>query len=177
MRDRVDLQRRSRRGGQKTQGNRLTPLTLSSAIGEMLAIKFINVAKTAKMRDVFAYYKPVAEASTSRWQFLVCEGPTCGGCKFSATVTAKLRSEVDAQKVADRCGVQEYLCLGRCRDGVNVVVRRMSPDDELDALPSMNALEEDDVWLYSQVDPEVIPAVLRSHVEEDCALKPLAEEY
>lgn len=113
----------------------------------------------------------------ARWQFLVCEGPTCGGCKFSPVLTTALREEVDAQALQARISVLPYLCLGRCRDGVNLLVRKLKPSEELHALPCMTALEEKDVWLYSQVDPTLAPALVQSHAREDRALKPLAQVY
>lgn len=115
--------------------------------------------------------------STSLWQFLVCEGPTCGGCKFSPAVTQKLRQEVDRLELKHRVAVLDYLCLGRCRDGVNMIVRRVHEGESLHAQPGMETLEEDDVWLYSEVEPDAVTGVLESHAFANQALAPFAQSY
>lgn len=112
----------------------------------------------------------------SRWQFLVCEGPTCGGCKFSAVITQALRQEVQRRELGHRVGVVDALCLGRCRDGPNVLARRVGPQESLNHLPGMEELESG-TWIYGQVTPESLPAILQSHVGEDRPLSPFAEEY
>lgn len=111
-----------------------------------------------------------------RWQFLVCDGPTCGGCKFSAAVAQALRLEVQRRELEHQVGVVDSLCLGRCRDGPNVLARKVAPGDSLNHLPGMEELENG-TWIYGQVSPDHLPAILQSHVVEDRPLRPFAEEY
>lgn len=119
----------------------------------------------------------MAEHPTPLWQFLVCEGPTCGGCKFSHGVTQKLHQEVQRLELQQQVSVLDYLCLGRCRDGVNVIVRQIPDATALAQMPDMEALEADEVWLYSEVDPDSVLKILESHAFAGRALAPLAQSY
>lgn len=140
-------------------------------------LEFISGGPVA---NLVLYFSVMTSAPTWQWQFLVCEGPTCGGCKFSDAVTKTLRQEVARLELSQRISVLEYLCLGRCRDGVNMIVRRIPPGQSIAQLPEMEALEKDDVWLYSEVEPDSVLGVLgvlESHAFAGQALAPFAQSY
>lgn len=102
----------------------------------------------------------------SRWQLLVCEGPTCGGCKDSASLTQQLIEEKTTRQAQLRLGVLPYLCLGRCRDGPNLIARRLQESEALERTPTIDKLEQDST-LYSHLSPSQLEKILDSHLLRD----------
>lgn len=112
----------------------------------------------------------------SRWQLLVCEGPTCGGCKDAASLTQELVEARANRGAALRLGVLPYLCLGRCRDGPNLVARRVEDTEVLEAMPTIDRLEREST-LYSHLSADQLDRILDAHLLGDEPDLQLGEPY
>jgi (2Fe-2S) ferredoxin len=107
-----------------------------------------------------------------KYQILVCRGPDCGDRLHSADVHAALEREL---KVCDLAGNEAslglYSCFGRCRKGVNVLVREVRPNENarmILLMPTAGA----GAFLYHGVQPEEARRLLEEHI---AAGRPLEE--
>lgn len=114
-------------------------------------------------------------ASTIRYQILLCEGPTCGGCHASEELRTPLNAALERGDLKSRVSLQRYLCFGRCSEGPNLVVRPLREDQSLKGVPPMQDLE-DNCLFYGDLDDDMVEKIVLEHCGKG---KPLddAEPY
>lgn len=110
------------------------------------------------------------------YQVVVCEGPTCGGCHDSPALTDELTGLVQVRGLRSRARVFSSLCLGRCGQGPNLVVRQLDGDERLAIEPTMYELEEG-VTLYSDVQQPRLDELVTKHLQQDQPVPGWAEPY
>jgi (2Fe-2S) ferredoxin len=107
-----------------------------------------------------------------KYQILVCRGPECGDKRHSADVHASLVRELRAVPLNGNEAVLDlYSCFGKCKKGVNVLVREMRPGENTRMLLMMPTASAG-AFLYHAVQPAEARRIVEEHVASG---RPLVE--
>lgn len=102
-----------------------------------------------------------------KYRLAVCKGPDCkrGG---SDAVYAAVKSELQAQGLADRCEATRGGCYGLCHMGPNVVIREVGgrPQDPF-SREDFQLMGWEGEHHYAAMNPTKVPKVLAEHVGQD----------
>ncbi|PRP90880.1 hypothetical protein ENSA5_60800 [Enhygromyxa salina] len=115
--------------------------------------------------------------TSTRFQILVCDGPSCGLCLNSEALLEHLEQRIAASdSLRDRVTAINLTCFGRCDDGPNIMVRPLAEGEDGDCEPDIDAIEGVR-GLYLGMDTERIDRVLREHCEGGQPIEDWVEEY
>lgn len=115
--------------------------------------------------------------TSTRFQIVVCDGPSCGLCLNSEALLEHLERRIAAsESLRDRVSAINLTCFGRCDDGPNIMVRPLADGEDAELEPDIEAI--DNVrGLYLGMDTERIDRVLREHCEKGQAIEEWVEVY
>lgn len=115
--------------------------------------------------------------TSTRFQILVCDGPSCGVCHGSEVLRDHIASRIDAEPaLRDRVFVTNLTCFGRCDDGPNLLVRPLGPDEDGEQEPGISEIEGVR-GLYLGNDQERIDRILDEHCTSGQAIEDWVETY
>jgi (2Fe-2S) ferredoxin len=101
-----------------------------------------------------------------KFTILVCRGPECGEKRHSANVHAQLRQELAACPLDGiEVNLDLFSCFGKCKKGVNVLVREVVPTDNpalLRLMPSAGSGGR--AVIYHGVEPRETRRILEEHI-------------
>ena len=101
-----------------------------------------------------------------KFQILVCKGPTCGDKRDSAGVFEALSRELRSVPLAgNEATVDRYACFGKCRIGVNVLVREVRAGENTRMILFMPTAGPG-AYLYNAVKPEEARRIVEEHVAQ-----------
>ena len=121
--------------------------------------------------------EPPATRTRTRIQILVCDGPSCGITHESEALKLQLAARVAADPTLHgRVHVIDYMCFGRCSEGPNMFVRRLTPSEPGDAEPDSTAFDRDRGF-YPGMDPDKCERVLAEHCVAGDPIADLVEDY
>ena len=99
-----------------------------------------------------------------KYQILVCRGPDCGDRLHSADVHAALDRELKVcQLGGNEVALGLYSCFGRCKKGVNVLVREVRANENARMFLFMPTAGPG-AFLYRAVRPEEARRILEEHI-------------
>jgi (2Fe-2S) ferredoxin len=99
-----------------------------------------------------------------KYQILVCRGPDCGDRLHSADVhDAFARDLALCDLAGNEATLGLYSCFGRCKKGVNVLVREVRPNENSRMILLMPTAGPG-AFLYNAVKPEEARRILEEHV-------------
>jgi len=112
-----------------------------------------------------------------RFQILVCDGPSCGITHESETLKHLLAARVAADPALHgRVHVVDYMCFGRCSEGPNMFVRRLTPTELALAEPDSTAFDRERGF-YPGMDPGKCERVLAEHCVAGEPIADLVDDY
>jgi (2Fe-2S) ferredoxin len=103
----------------------------------------------------------------TRYQILVCRGPTCGAKRNSRAVYEALGELVDAYALERRVELGWKTCFGRCTRGPNALVRERVPDSRAVGEPVFGLARAScggASAFYTGLEPANARALIREHV-------------
>jgi (2Fe-2S) ferredoxin len=107
-----------------------------------------------------------------KYQILVCRGPDCGDKRNSAAVYEELGQQLQLVPLnGNECKLELYSCFGKCRKGVNVLVREVRPGENarmILLMPTAGA----GAFLYHAVTPGEARRLIEEHIAQG---RPLVE--
>jgi (2Fe-2S) ferredoxin len=116
-------------------------------------------------------------ATSTRFQILVCDGPSCGVCHGSEALREHIAGRLDAEpQLRGRVFVTNLTCFGRCDDGPNLLVREIGPDQDGELEPAIADIEGVR-GLYLGNDVARIDRILDEHCTTGEALEDWVETY
>ena len=116
-------------------------------------------------------------ATSTRFQILVCDGPSCGVCHDSEALRDHIARRLDAEpQLQGRVFVTNLTCFGRCDDGPNTFVLQLDPGEDPHRDPDFGALETQRGF-YPGMDETKIVRVLDKHCGADQVVEDLVEPY
>jgi (2Fe-2S) ferredoxin len=99
-----------------------------------------------------------------KFQILVCKGPECGDVRHSADVYAAFALEIARCPLGgNEVVLDRYSCFGKCKRGVNVLVREVKPGENTRLLLMMPTAGPN-AYLYHAVVPVEARRILEEHV-------------
>jgi (2Fe-2S) ferredoxin len=116
-------------------------------------------------------------ATSTRFQILVCDGPSCGVCHGSEALRDHIARRLDAEpRLQGRVFVTNLTCFGRCDDGPNLLVRGLGPDQDGEQEPNIEDIEGVR-GLYLGNDVARIDRILDEHCTTGQAIEDWVESY
>jgi (2Fe-2S) ferredoxin len=116
-------------------------------------------------------------ATSTRFQILVCDGPSCGVCHGSEALREHIARRIDADpRLQGRVFVTNLTCFGRCDDGPNLMVRPLDSDQDGEQEPGIEDLEGVR-GLYLGNDVQRIDRILEEHCTTGQAIAAWVETY
>jgi (2Fe-2S) ferredoxin len=113
----------------------------------------------------------------TRFQILVCDGPSCGVCHGSEALRDHIAARLDAEpQLRGRVFVTNLTCFGRCDDGPNLLVRALEPHQDGEQEPGIADIAGVR-GLYLGNDVERINRILDEHCTTGQALEDWVETY
>ena len=99
-----------------------------------------------------------------KYQILVCRGPDCGDRLHSADVHAAFDRELKACDLqGNEATLGLYSCFGRCKKGVNVLVREVRANENSRMIMLMPTAGPG-AFLYHAVKPDEARRILEEHI-------------
>lgn len=95
-----------------------------------------------------------------RFQIRVCRGPECGDRRGSKEIYDELKRAIAARGAEARIELTWQSCFGRCTQGVNVLVREVTPDG------SVPLAARRPTALYNAFDRASVEALVRRLAEQ-----------
>lgn len=116
-------------------------------------------------------------ATSTRFQILVCDGPSCGVCHGSEVLRDHIARRLDAEpQFQGRVFVTNLTCFGRCDDGPNLLVRVLGSDQDGEQEPGIADIEGVR-GLYLGNDANRIDRILDEHCATGQAIEDWVESY
>lgn len=116
-------------------------------------------------------------AITTRFQILVCDGPSCGVCHDSEALRDHIARRLDAEpQLQGRVFVTSLTCFGRCDDGPNLLVRVLPADQDGEQDPSIADIEGVR-GLYLGNDVQRVDRILDEHCTTGQAIEDWVTSY
>jgi (2Fe-2S) ferredoxin len=116
-------------------------------------------------------------ATSTRFQILVCDGPSCGVCHGSEALREHIARRLDAEpQLQGRVFVTNLTCFGRCDDGPNLLVRVLGADQDGEQEPSIEDIEGVR-GLYLGNDVKRIDRILDEHCTMGQPIEDWVESY
>jgi (2Fe-2S) ferredoxin len=107
-----------------------------------------------------------------KYQILVCKGPDCGDKRDAASVYDALCRELRSLPLnGNEATLDRYACFGKCRIGVNVLVREVRAGENTRMIWMMPT-QGPGAYLYNAVKPEEARRIVEEHVAQG---RPLVE--
>ncbi len=111
-----------------------------------------------------------------RFQWLVCDGPSCGLTHESDLLKAEIEARIAADPdLKSRVSVVDFTCFGRCDEGPNMMIHRLRDGEDPEEEPEMDAIDGERGF-YVGVDEPKIERLIQIHLRRGEPL-PEAEEY
>jgi (2Fe-2S) ferredoxin len=115
--------------------------------------------------------------SKTRFQILVCDGPSCGLCLDSEALLDHIHTRIAATpSLEGRVFAINLTCFGRCDDGPNMLVRPLAEGEDPEQEPEIEAIEQVR-GLYLGMDQARVDRVLDEHCEGGQPIAEWAEAY
>src|SRR5262245_61414476 len=109
--------------------------------------------------------------TSTRFQILVCDGPSCCVCHGSEALRDYIATRIDAEShLSGRVFVQNLTCFGRCDDGPNLMVRPLGPSEDGELEPGIAEIEGVR-GLYLGNDQQRIDRILDEHCTDGRAIE------
>jgi (2Fe-2S) ferredoxin len=105
-----------------------------------------------------------------KYRIVVCRGPECGDRRESAALHGALVDLLRQRGLEGRVDLGWQSCFGRCRQGPNVLVRPVSPNEGRSLLAAM-PLGGPGSALYNGVGPGDLLRILEEHIERGQILR------
>jgi (2Fe-2S) ferredoxin len=105
-----------------------------------------------------------------RYRIVVCRGPECGDRRDSASLHTALVDLLRQRGLEGRVELGWQSCFGRCRQGPNVLVRPIMPNEGRTLLAAMPLIGPGSA-LYNGVGPGDLLRILEQHVERGEVLR------
>ncbi|PRQ05967.1 (2Fe-2S) ferredoxin domain-containing protein [Enhygromyxa salina] len=113
----------------------------------------------------------------TRFQILVCDGPSCGLCLDSEALLEHIHARVAASaQLEGRVHAINLTCFGRCDDGPNMLVRAVGEDEDPELEPDLDALVAVR-GLYLGMDKARVDRVLDEHCETGQPIEDWVDVY
>jgi (2Fe-2S) ferredoxin len=113
----------------------------------------------------------------SRFQILVCDGPSCGVCHGSEALVEQIERRVaELPALAGRVDVVNLTCFGRCDEGPNMLVRELGEHEDGTCEPGIEQLEGVR-GLYLGMNEVKVDRMLAEHCGEGRVIDEWAETY
>lgn len=98
-------------------------------------------------------------------------------CHGSDDIKQDLEKRIDADAdLADKVGVVDFTCFGRCGEGPNLLVRPVEGDVDLKAEPGFDELDGVEGF-YTEVDVERMEQILEQHCRKGEPIADVVETY
>jgi (2Fe-2S) ferredoxin len=102
--------------------------------------------------------------SGKRYKIVVCRGPECGDRLGSSAIHARFVEGIRARGLEGRCELAWQSCFGRCRQGPNVLLRAIQPNETRFLLAMAPLAPGQGGAFYSGVTPADTARILDEHV-------------
>lgn len=115
--------------------------------------------------------------TTTRFQILVCDGPSCGLCLDSEALLEHAEARIAASPtLRGRVHPISFTCFGRCDEGPNMMVRPLAEGEDPEAEPDIDAMDGV-LGLYLTMDTARVDRVLDEHCGAGEVIAEWAERY
>lgn len=115
--------------------------------------------------------------TATRFQILVCDGPSCGLCLDSEVLLDHMQARIAASpSLAGRVHAINLTCFGRCDEGPNMLVRPLAEGEDAEREPEIEAIEQVR-GLYLGMDQARVDRVLDEHCETGEPINEWVETY
>ncbi|KIG11984.1 hypothetical protein DB30_02230 [Enhygromyxa salina] len=115
--------------------------------------------------------------TTTRFQILVCDGPSCGLCLDSEALLEHIQARVAASpRLEGRVHAINLTCFGRCDEGPNMLVRAVAEGEDPEIEPEIDAIVGAR-GLYLGMDRARVDRVLDEHCETGEPIEEWVESY
>jgi (2Fe-2S) ferredoxin len=115
--------------------------------------------------------------TSTRFQILVCDGPSCGVCHGSEALRDHIARRLESEsQFSDRVFVTNLTCFGRCDDGPNLLVRPLRPGEDGEQEPGIAEIEGVR-GLYLGNDQRRVDRILDEHCTTGQLIEDWVESY
>ena len=113
----------------------------------------------------------------AKYQVLICDGPSCGLTYESELLEEALARHLEGKpELQARVTLCRYTCFGRCEDGPNMFVHRLSEGEDPHEEPDPDVFESERGFYPGMDEPKVL-RVVEQHVTTGAPVDDLVDDY